>query len=87
MKMAEPHTAADGGTAACCSSVVQSEVEGGSAPTAERGRSVAPSAPYRYDELWYHTARLGRSTRATLWREATDATWKTVARAVHVLRV
>jgi hypothetical protein len=33
-----PHTAADGGTAVVCRSVVQSTVQGGSAPAVERGR-------------------------------------------------
>jgi len=37
-KRAEPHTAADGGTAALYGSVVQAEVGGHAAPAAERGR-------------------------------------------------
>jgi hypothetical protein len=36
-KRAEPHTAADGGTAARRGSVAVSEVSGGAAPAAERG--------------------------------------------------
>jgi hypothetical protein len=42
-KRAEPHIAADGGTAALYGSVVQAEVGGHAAPAAERGALGRPT--------------------------------------------